>query len=282
LWYIPGVADVLKRSIHLVDERWLDERLMDSLARVTLHEDWASLRPLRRQQDYSWLDGASAFIRIAHALGESSSPAANTLGALERSRADGFRLFEVDLSLIGTRLRCQHDPDAAGPVRPEDCDFETLIEALPRTDAWLVLDIKTDFAETGRRIVEVLRRDGRAHQVIFQLYQPEHLALFDQWQSQVELPGPIVTAYSAHRSIHDIADASQRAGVRVLTLPTWRLPALRRHPAPAGLALLVHPVHDCAAWRDAHDAGVRGVYTLRGLRCPDRAGELRLPVDTHA
>jgi hypothetical protein len=265
-------GDALKRPFHIVDESWLDERLMDGLALLTLHEDWERVQPLHRTQDYTWLDRAPAFVRIAHALGESAGPAPNTVAALERSRADGFRLFEVDLSLVNGELRCQHDPDATGPVHSQDCRFESLLRALPREDAWLVLDIKTDFAETGGRVVEVLRHEGRASQVIFQLYQPGHLALFDQWQAKEDLPGPIVTAYLAHRSIHVVADAAVRAGVRALTLPTWRLPALRRHSAPPALALFVHPVHDCSAWREAREAGVRGVYTLRGLHCasPDR------------
>jgi hypothetical protein len=264
----PGLAEAVKRPFHDLDESWFDERLKDGLARLTTGEDWSHVAPSGRAQDYAWLDRAPAFVRVAHALGDSGGAEPNSAAALARAHADGFHLFEVDISLVDGQLRCAHDPDAVTSARPGDCYFESLLEQLPKDGAWLVLDIKTDFKTTGQRIVDTLRRTGRAHQVIFQLYQPGDVALFNEWQAQVALPGPIVTAYLARRSIHDVADAAWRAGIHALTLPVWRLPALRHRAAPSGLQLFVHPVHDCGAWQQALDAHVRGIYTVTELRCP--------------
>jgi len=265
--YLRAGSDGVKQPFHRLDERFFGERLMGTWAALTTSEDWSQARSLSRPQDYAWLRGYRSWIAVAHALGESTGPAPNTIAALERSRTSGFSLFEVDLSLVDGVLRCQHDPERFAPPRADDCRFDSLVSALPRDNAWLVLDIKTDFATTGAKIVQELRRSGRARQVIFQLYQPSHLALFDEWQKSVDLPGPIVTTYLAHRAVNDIAAETARAGVRAFTLPTWRLPGFSHRPAQ--LEVFVHPVHDCETLRDARASGVRGIYTLNSLHCAD-------------
>jgi hypothetical protein len=209
-------------------------------------------------------------VPIAHALGASGLPQANRLQAFQASLADGFRHFEVDIWLDDQRhLRCHHGNSEAGSpplLTAGDCTLETLLPLLVAAQGWLVLDIKTDFEATGRRIVDLLRGQLAARQVVFQLYRPAHLALFADWAAELPLPAPIVTVYAAHRGVQHIADHLRALNVQVLTLPLDKTGALLTKPA--GVALLVHPVHDCAAWARAVGWGAQGVYTLQGLRCP--------------
>jgi len=253
--------------LHRVDSEWLGERVMDILTRLRSDEDWSLAEPLRPAQDYAWLLAGGTPLRIAHALGESGSPAANTLGALRRSYQAGFRIFEVDLVLEDGELRCKHDPGPQTAMVLDGCTFETLMAALP-PDAWVVLDIKTDFAVVGQRVVDHLKKTPIARRIIFQLYRPGDFALFNGWQRQVALAGPILTAYLAHRRIDHVAGNTNRLGVRAFTLPIERLPAL--HVRPLGTAVLVHPIHNCALWSIVAQAKADGAYTVSSMRCvPD-------------
>lgn len=253
--------------LHELDRQILHERLMDTLAVWRSDEDWATAEPLRQPQDYRWRAAGGRPVRVAHALGEANLPdAKNTLAAMHRAHDAGLRIFEVDLWQEGDVLRCHHGPEAPPPLQADSCRFDALLAELP-ADSWLVLDIKTDFATAGTQVVRTLQRQGRAAQVVFQLYAPGHLALFRKWQSMVPLPGPIITAYLAHRRMDHVSAYAARTGVQVLTLPIERLAALTVRPR--NLALYLHPVHDCTAWREAMHAHVEGVYSLTGLKCPD-------------
>lgn len=252
-----------RRWLHRVDSDWLGERIMDTLTRVRSTEDWSSAQPLRRGQDYRWLKAGGVPIRIAHALGESGMPTANTLGAMRRSYQAGFRIFEVDLVLEDGELRCKHDPGPQTEMVRDGCTFEALITALP-PDAFLVLDIKTDFEAVGRRILERVTGTRDARRVVFQLYRPEDFRSFGLWQSHAPLPGPILTAYLSHRRVDHVAANVGRLGVKALTLPLERLPALSVRPD--GVSLLVHPVHSCETWGQARNRA-DGAYALSSLRC---------------
>lgn len=259
------VADGLR----WVDRAWLGERLMDGLARWRGLEDWTQAAPLREDQDYRWTDGGRP-LRIAHALGESGQSGSNTIAAMRAAHADGMRLLEVDLVLDGTTLRCQHDPGPR-PLAPDadGCTLERLLDALP-DDAWLVLDLKTEFDAAGARALDVARRAGRLDRLVFQLYAPSQVTRFARWQAaEPVLPGPILTTYLAHRSLAHILANARRLHIRAIALPLSRLPALpddRR-----GALVLVHPVHDCAV---VDGVRVDGHYTLRSLHCGPPAPSL--------
>lgn len=261
---VPSGRTRIKALVHDADVNWFAERLQDAWGDFVLHEDWGHLPTLRHPQDYAWLDDAGLFpVRIAHALGDSGGPEANSVAAMQRAVAAGMRLLEVDLSLeAGGELRCTHDPGT--PRAMQACTFESLMTALP-AGVWVVLDIKSDFAVTGERVVQALRANGHAKQVVFQLYRPEDVALFERWQAELDLPGPIVTAYLSHRSVDTVARESARLGVRAFTLPMWRLAAFSHRPA--ALSVFIHPVHDCEAWYEAQAARARGIYTRTDVRC---------------
>lgn len=249
--------------LHRMDAAWLGERVMDTFARLRSDEDWSTAEALHAGQDYGWLSAGGTPVRIAHALGESGTSTANTLAAARRAYAAGFRLLEVDLVLVDGELRCQHDPGPQGALVKDGCTFDTLLGTMPR-DTWLVLDIKTDFAVVGQRIVDRGLATGAAQRLVFQLYRPEDFALFNRWQARAPLPGPILTAYLAHRRIDHVAAQATRTGVRAFALPLDRLPALSNKPP--GASVLVHPVHDCAAQAQALRRA-DGIYTLSLLRC---------------
>jgi hypothetical protein len=253
-----------RQWLHRVDATMLGERAMDTLARMRTAEDWSSAEPLRPGQDYAWLRSAGRPARIAHALGESGTPSANTLAAAHLAYEAGFRILEVDLVLENNELRCQHDAGPQGDLVKDGCTFETLMAELPK-DTWVVLDIKADFEAVGQRVVDQVKDTADARRVVFQLYRPGDFAVFNRWQAQAPLPGPILTAYLAHRRIDHVAAQAGRTGIQAFTLPLDRLPALT--VLLAGVTVLVHPVHNCSslaeAWRRAY-----GVYMLSALQCP--------------
>lgn len=264
---VTGLAATIegRQWLHRVDAELLGERAMDTLTRVRRNEDWSTAESLRAAQDYTWLQTNGQPMRVAHALGDSGMPTANTLTAMRRAYAAGFRLLEVDLVLEGGVLSCQHDPGprSAGAV-DDGCRLDSLLAELP-PDVRLILDIKSDFARTGRQVVDLLRDRHAANQIIFQLYRPADFALFNRWQEEVPLAGPILTVYLAHRSVDHVARNAVRTGVRALTVPVGRLPAFNERSP--GVALLVHPIHDCPALRAARERSVDGVYTLSSLDC---------------
>lgn len=257
-------------GLHELDQRFLNERIIDSIAQWRGDEDWASAEQLLRKQDYSWAQGSVGNpVLIAHALGESGSAQANTFAALERAMGRGFRHFEVDLWLEPTHVRCHHGPPGPPPFTVGDCDLAGLLARLP-SDAWLILDIKTDFASTSERVLQIALQAGRTKRLVFQLYKPGHLALFNRWQAiYPDLPGPLITAYLAHRSIDHVAHHASRVGAKVLTVPRERVRAFTSRPA--ALTLFEHPIHDCQAWDGALADGALGLYQLNALQCASKA-----------
>jgi hypothetical protein len=264
-----ALAWAAKPALVWADIRWAQESVRDVWGRIAYDEDWQSLPPLPKELDYRWLDAASRPLLIAHALGEAATPTQNSLAALHRALSSGLRLLEVDVWLDEAGvLRCHHGPDRPQPWAPGGCTLAEALHAAAKHQAWLVLDIKTDFALTGEAVVRAFAKDPAAARLVFQLYRPADVALFSRWAAIAQLPGPIVTAYRARRSLVHIAGATQRLGIRAITVPLYRLPALQR--AVGRLTLLVHPVHDCAAAAEARALGANGYYLrtelLPGLR----------------
>lgn len=256
----PAIRPVVRWA----DVNWFNESLSDAWAGWRHGEDWSVLRPLRANLSYRWLTDAGHPILIAHALGESGSPGQNTLEAMQRSQQAGLHILELDVWLDDTgELRCHHGPDLPGPAQPGTCTLERALEIAQRGDLWLVLDIKTDFATSGSAIIERFGMRPMVSRLIFQLYRPADVVLFDQWTTRVPLPGPIVTTYAAHRSLTHIAHHSRRIGIRAFTYPLERRAA--RPQKDASLVHLVHPVHDCSAVQQAREADADGFYVTRSL-----------------
>lgn len=247
-----------------LDRNLLDEHLKDTWGRLQYQEDWTDAPALPPTLDDTWLAQATRPVLVAHALGEASEPGQNTLAAMQRSIDRGIRLLEVDLWLDAQGLlRCHHGPDAPRPFSPGECTLPTAAQAALRTDTWLVLDIKTDFGAAGEALLRQMSGSPAASRLIFQLYRPKDVAMFKEWAHRLPLPSPIVTAYASHRSVGHLALHAQRLGVRALTLPLERIAALRE--PPRGMALLVHPVHDCDDVARAASTAAQGLYVRSSL-----------------
>lgn len=258
-------------GLRWLDQNLLNESLKDGWGRWWHEEDWQEASELPRDLDYSWLRQAGQPVLIAHALGEAGKPGQNTLAAMRRSLASGLRLLEVDLWLDKQGLlRCHHGPDVPGPFQAGDCTLPSALGLAASNQAWLVLDIKTDFRITGEAIVKHIAGDPSAAWLVFQLYRPGDMKLFADWSSQAPLPGPIVTAYLARRSVRHVARHAARIGARVLTIPLPRAAALGAVATP--LTLLVHPVHDCEAVKHAMALGAGGLYVGSALAPEARRG----------
>jgi len=263
-----GATILAKPTAKWIDLHWAGGALKDTWGDLRWQEDWGSAVPLPAGLDGSWLDSAKRPVVIAHAIGASGTIAADTIEALAPAEQDGFRLFEVDLWLDAAgELRCQHDDKTADPLFTTDCTLARLLPRVAALGGWVVLDIKSDFPAAGRAVLQLVRSNGLARHVVFQLYRADHLTLFAQWVQLAPFAEPIVTTYASHRSVQHIADHAQALRVRALTLPLVDMPMLQRRPA--GVALLVHPVHNCVDWRTARDNHVTGIYTLTHLQCGD-------------
>jgi hypothetical protein len=256
--------------------RWVDrilpgEPLRDTWGALRWHEDWASAPRLAQGLNQDWLAGNQlGFRRIAHALGGAGTPEANSLAALHAARAAKMTLFEVDLWLDANGvLRCFHGvEDGVGPsaLGADDCTLEKLMDEVAGRPEWLVLDLKTEFRRTGAAVMALVGKRGGAKQLVFQLYHPDDVADFARWSAQSDLPSPIVTVYASHRGVQYIADQLERIGVVAMAMPLEKRQWLRRRPR--GVALLLHPVHDCAAWTAASVWGATGAFVALGAACP--------------
>jgi len=246
--------------------RWADihyagETLKDAWGRWRFHEEWGSAPVLRAQQDYRWV---APGMLVAHALGGSGSDEQNTLSTMDKSLALGLKVLEIDVWLDQQgQLRCHHGPEHPAALKTGECTWDKALQKANAADAWLVLDLKTDFRKTAQALLDRLPNTQAADHIIFQLYKPDHISLFAEWQKQYPLPGPIITSYIAKRSMQHVAQNAQRVGVQVLTLPLYRRAALKNDAT--GLHILVHPIHDCTELRLAAPAA--GYYvTADGAR----------------
>lgn len=255
-----GIARWLVESL---DRRWLHESIKDLTGRVVWREDWSSVGPIEVSLDYGWLPPGGRPVLIAHALGGAGSARSNSIDVARQSLDLGFRLLEVDVFLDEAgRLRCHHGPSNPPPLEATSCTLPRLLALTAPRGAYVILDIKTDFDVTSKAILSGLDEPA-LRTLVFQLYRPEHIAMYRQWRQRHLLPGPIVTAYLAHRALDHVADAVDRAGLRAMTVPLARWPALRPHRT----RVLVHPVDDCDELAGIRSKNIDGAYLPNSLAC---------------
>lgn len=262
-------SSALKPIVHKLDNSFLSEHLLDLYGVFVKKQDWTTAEPLLREMNYEWLklDQNLSFLRVAHALGH--VPQRDTEDALLNSLGEGFQVMEVDLWLDQDGyLRCHHGPDLPTTYVKGDCLFSTLLQYSNINNFYLILDIKSNFVATGNKIISELQGQNSAKNIIFQLYLPEHLRIFNKWSKQSPLlAGPIVTSYNSHRSLNHILSNLSRLKIRAFAFPLDRINALTI-TRPTDIILFTHPVHDCTSLKTAKDEKIRGIYRSSTLSCP--------------
>lgn len=277
LWFIFGgvlvILIMLPPAIKWLDRQTAEEPLRNLWGVLWWNEDWSSAEELPHNLKRDWLElkNSNEPIRIAHALGGAGTEEANTLTSLRQAIREGVQLFEVDIWLDDhMQLRCFHGgKDQSVPpiimLGPDDCTLQRLLDEFKTMGGWLILDIKSDFSQTGEMIFSTLKSSEQSHRVIFQLYRPEHIALFSKWASQLPLQTPIVTAYASHRGVQHIANQINRIGASAMALPISARERLTRRPS--GVIFMLHPIHSCESWYQSKDWGAAGVFISNYLIC---------------
>jgi hypothetical protein len=273
LFFLSAIAliyifPVFFKTVIRIDNIFFSETIREIYAEAIANERWADTQKIPAGMNYDWLSGSTTYLKIGHALGSSGGALANELASLSEARAKGFKFLEVDLWLSSDNtIRCFHGPGTPGALTKNTCTFDRLISATSASGEFLILDIKTDFYSTLKRIDESLKGTPRERRrVILQLYQPRDIRYFAILPSAKDYPGPILTAYSARASLNAIYNGAKKANIRALTIPFHRRFALKRDEE-SNIAIFVHPIHSCETAREAKMWGADGIYTLSSLRC---------------
>ncbi len=153
-------------------------------------------------------------------------------------------------------LRCQHDPRPQGDLVQDGCTFETLLAALP--DAWIVLDIKTDFEAVGQRIVDRMTGTADAGHIVFQLHDPgtSRCSIAGRRRRRSGTDPDGVPGASPHRSCGRGGREDRDPGVHAPAGPVARADAAAHRRGRAGASR-----SQCASWADAMRRA-DGVYML--------------------
>lgn len=257
----------------------VDERHMHHLLWKATHPITAPHLPFLPQaaaDAYDWVPHAR-FFPIAHALGSGQPNEINTIAALRRSYAAGFRLFEVDISVTrDDRVICRHDSldrdtnsftfsDFVAENRrlgkKEDCVFADLVKAVRAyPDIHFILDVKNRFEDAYLLMRQELGTSGLGRRFIPQLYDFSELPIF---RRDVFFAGPIFTSYRSWYTTQEIMTYAKQYGLPVVTLSNQRLSRLR--PADSilhGRIVLGHPMDDFAGAQLWRGWGLRGIYTF--------------------
>jgi hypothetical protein len=178
--------------IRKTDVNYFHENIKETINLLWWHENWQNITPLRIDADSQWMNRTSkGSLRIAHALGASGTSDANTLKAAEKALNAGFSHFEVDVWLDQyAQLRCHNGPVPPALLQPSDCTIDKLSMLLNQSHQWLILDIKTNLKEIGLKIIQVPKESKSLDKLIFQLYKPDDLVYFAQWDNEFRLPAP--------------------------------------------------------------------------------------------
>lgn len=245
------------RFFRIMDLIVFHEFFRDVRGRIVYNEDWNQVALDSGRFDYSWLDRVKGPVMVAHAMGRADA-LANSIPAMVEAIAQGIVFIEVDLFLDSSGvLRCHHGPESPPKYRVGDCEFTSALQLARASNVYLILDIKTDFLTTASLILRTMDSSSARH-VIFQLYQPDHIAYFRKWTRLFPFPGPILTAYRSYRSIGHLRSSANRLGIRVVTAPVAKI--MRVQPYLPDQVLLVHPVATCQVYKSTLKRGAAGFY----------------------
>lgn len=279
-WFVRGGRE----EILTFDGRHMND-LLWKVAHPVAAPDLPPMPPVSSQA-YDWLPQAR-FFPIAHALGGERPNEINSLVAFRRSYANGFRFFEVDISVTrDNKLICRHDtPDVDEDSftfsefvaenrrlgKEGNCTFIELVQ-LVRThpDIHVILDVKNRFDDAYRLMRQKIGASGLGVKFIPQLYDFSELPAF---RRDGFFAGPIFTSYRSRYSTRQIMAYAREYSLPVVTLSDWRLHRLPpADPVLRSRIVFGHPMDDVAGAEKWKAWGLRAIYTF--TLSPKRAGSL--------
>ena len=205
--------------------------------------------------NYEWLSDDD--IMIAHGLGGSDN-LINTQAAFESSLKAGFRYFEVDVVLHNNELFCSHS--LAEIKHDERCKFESIISMAESHKVWFILDVKSKFDITYKKITEELQASPShvGHQFIPQIY------LFNQikYLDLTLFSGPIFTGYRINQHGGFLQEIASN-----LRLPVMALPPIKLSTSSTGfkVRLFSHNINSLQEYKKLKHMGVTGFYIRERL-----------------
>lgn len=222
--------------------------------------------------DYSWLEN-QPFLTIAHGLGPYLLSGRNTLRTLDKGRARGFKVFEVDISLTADNvLICDHggkEEDINTSTysdylalcrskRQVPCRFDDLVNyARKNSDVHFVLDVKNRYNDVYEMIRKVVQDQNLGKSFIPQVYDFDQLQLI---RKDSLFAGEIFTSYRSALTNSQIFNYAKIHGIKVIALTLGRFEELKGE-FPGDVFLLTHPVNDPFLAADLKTSGIRGIYT---------------------
>lgn len=223
---------------------------------------------------YRWLTTAldtHGFVSVAH-KGGLEHLGTNSLNSLNNGYRAGFRLLEIDfLKTNDNRIVCGHhwpnksipttlkeytEPLSEGKGRP--CTLDDVIRFTnSHRDIFIILDIKSDFEEAYRIIIErIEQQSSRDMAFVPQVYSFQQLALTRR--SRV-FAGEIFTAYRSALTSVQIYRFAEQTGVQAVTMPLAQM--ARHRGGTFAVTTFIHPVNDFNLLKKAAQKGIKGIYT---------------------
>ena len=200
--------------------------------------------------DFRWLIEKPQF--VAHALGGSGN-FANTSSAFLASIESGLKFYEVDIRLDEGIIYCEHDQPFSKRNASNKCSLEWMARRAKEEDIWFILDVKTDFVPTYKKIYTELRALNTRKRFIPQLYIFEQIRYIDP----ALFAGPIFTGYRQNQSAAALLATAEDLGVPAITLS----PRYAAVAAPSkSVYIFTHGVQSVKLISKLSASGVSGFY----------------------
>ena len=259
---------VVRRALIAADALYFDEALWN-LAHPAYLPTLDDLPPPAARD---WVGHTP--IAIAHALAPQVGVPMNSLAALADAQALGFTILEVDLALTSDGdVLCFHEDDSDRREPPllstrqiralqgegASCTLQDLVNyARTHSEVRFIIDLKSRFLPTYRRIRDIIADQKLAKQFVPQLYDFADLTMFRRDRFFAE---PIFTGYRSPLSNREIIETARRFQVDVVVLHESRI--IRLATLPSDIKLLAHPVDDReTALHLLCEKKVDGLYTI--------------------
>lgn len=211
-----------------LDDKLFKNRL-ENFYGILVSENWSQLSSVN---NYSEVFKSGQL--VGHATGFRTTKTENSVDGLIAAQALGLSHFEIDLTYDGEIIYCAHEIALI-----KDCKFSDILGFLKPSDL-LLLDLKSDFENTVKKIRNTQGLYQHKDQMIFQLYRPNDLNIltdiFDDDQKY------IFTLYRSHRSLEHIC---KNISGRISEIVVHRRLVEKMNQHCPDVKLILHPISDC-------------------------------------